>query len=101
MCSISQNLLLWVHPGFSVFAGPPVATPALTSLESQARYTTRPALAMDALQKLDDGRLALETNHGLSSRQESEPRQAVGDILEPQPLEGSPRWCAGLLVPAQ
>jgi hypothetical protein len=33
----------------------------LTSLESQARYITRPALAMDALQKLEDGRLAIET----------------------------------------
>jgi hypothetical protein len=50
-----------VHPGFSVFAGPPVEAAALTSLESQARYITRPALAMDALQKLEDGRLALET----------------------------------------
>jgi hypothetical protein len=50
-----------VHPGFSVFAGPPVEAAALTSLESQARYITRLALAMDALQKLDDGNLALET----------------------------------------
>jgi hypothetical protein len=56
-----RNLLSWVHPGFSVFAGPPVEPAALTSLESQARYITRPALAMDALQPLDDGRLALET----------------------------------------
>jgi len=40
---------------------PPVEAAALTSLESQARYITRPALAIDALQKLDDGRLALET----------------------------------------
>jgi len=39
------NLLSWVHPGFSVFAGPPVEAAALTSLESQARYITRPALA--------------------------------------------------------
>jgi hypothetical protein len=56
-----RNLLSWVHAGFSVFAGPPVEAAALTSLESQARYISRPALAMDALQKLDDGRLALET----------------------------------------
>jgi hypothetical protein len=55
-----QNLLSWVHPGFSVFAGPPVVA-ALASLESQARYITRPALAMDAMQKLDGGNLALET----------------------------------------
>jgi hypothetical protein len=50
-----------VHRGFSVFAGPPVEAAALTSLESQARYITRPALAMDAFHKLEDGNLALET----------------------------------------
>jgi len=59
--SFMRNLLSWVHPGFSVFAGPPVEAAALTSLESQARYVTRPALPMDALQKLEDGRLAMET----------------------------------------
>jgi hypothetical protein len=31
------------------------------ALESQSRYITRPALAMDALEKLDDGTLALKT----------------------------------------
>jgi len=51
----------WVHSGFSVFAGAPVAGAEIVSLESQARYITRPALAMDALHKLDDGKLALET----------------------------------------
>jgi hypothetical protein len=56
-----RNLLSWVHPGFLVFAGPPVEAAALTSLESQACYITRPALAMDALQKLENGRLALHT----------------------------------------
>ena len=59
--SFMQNLLSWVPPGFSVFAGPAVEGAAAASLESQARYITRPALAMDALQKLDDGRLTLET----------------------------------------
>jgi len=59
--SFMLNLLSWVHPGFSVFAGPPVEAAALTTLESQARYITRPALAMDALHKLDDGNLTLET----------------------------------------
>ena len=59
--SFMQNLLSWVHPGFSVFAGPPVDGAALTSLESQGRYITRPALAMDALRKLDERKLALET----------------------------------------
>jgi len=46
--SFMHNLLSWVHPGFSVFAGPPVEAAALASLESQGRYITRPALAMDA-----------------------------------------------------
>ena len=44
-----QNILSWVHPGFSVFAGPPLQPSQLQSLESQARYITRPAIAMDAL----------------------------------------------------
>ena len=56
-----HNLLSWVHPGFSVFAGPPVDGAAVATLESQSRYITRPALAMDALEKLDDGTLSLET----------------------------------------
>ena len=58
---LCNNLLSWLHPGFSVFAGPPVEAAALASLESQGRYITRPALAMDALRKLEDGNLALET----------------------------------------
>ena len=56
-----QNLLSWAHPGFSVYAGPPVDAAQIASLESQARYIARPALAMDALQKLDDGNLVLQT----------------------------------------
>jgi len=63
-----RNLLSWVHPGFSVFAGPPVQHPACPveasqpqSLESQARYITRPALSMDALKKQPDGTLTLQT----------------------------------------
>ena len=56
-----DNLLSWVHPGFSVFAGPPVDGAALASLQSQGRYITRPALAMNALRKLEDGPLSLET----------------------------------------
>ena len=59
--SFMQNLLSWVHPGFSVFAGPPVEAAEIAALESQARYITRPVLAMDALEKLDAGRLVLET----------------------------------------
>jgi len=56
-----HNLLSWAHPGFSVFAGPPVDGDAVTALESRGRYITRAALAMDALRKLDDDNLALET----------------------------------------
>jgi len=55
-----QNLLSWVHPGFSVFAEPAVDA-ASASLESQARYITRPALAMDALHELDDGHRVFQT----------------------------------------
>ena len=40
--SFMQNLLSWVHPGFSVFAGPPVEAAEITALESQARYITLP-----------------------------------------------------------
>ena len=59
--SFMQNLLSWVHPGFSVYAGPPVDAAESASMESQARYSTRPVLAMDALEKHDDGRLVLKT----------------------------------------
>jgi hypothetical protein len=59
--SFMQNLLSWVHPGFSVFAGLPVEAAEIAALESQARYITRPVLGMDALEKLDVGRLVLET----------------------------------------
>ena len=59
--SFMQNLLSWVHPGFSVFAGPPVQASEIASLESQARYITRPVVAMDALEKQADGRLIMET----------------------------------------
>jgi hypothetical protein len=59
--SFMHNLLSWVHPGFTVFAGPPVEAANLQSLESQARYIARPAMAMDALEQRPDGTLALET----------------------------------------
>jgi hypothetical protein len=59
--SFMQNLLSWVHPGFSVCAGPPVYAPEIASIESQARYIARPVLAMDALEKHEDGNLVLET----------------------------------------
>ena len=59
--SFMHNLLSWVHPGFSVYAGSPVDAAEVASLQSQARYITRPAVAMDALQKLDDGNLVMDT----------------------------------------
>ena len=71
------NLLSWVHPGFSVFAGLPVEA-ASASLESQARYITRPSLAMDALRKRDDGTLAMQTP--------PEPRTGVAMVVF-DPLE--------------
>jgi len=59
--SFMQNLLTWLHPGFSVCAGPPVHAAESASVESRARYITRPPVAMDALRKLDDRSLVLET----------------------------------------
>jgi hypothetical protein len=59
--SFLHNLLSWVHPGFSVYAGPPVIAAEIASLEAQARYITRPAVAMDSLQKFDDGKLVMDT----------------------------------------
>ena len=59
--SFMQNLLSWIHPGFSVDGGPPVDAAEIAALESQARYVTRPALGMDALRHLDDGSLVMET----------------------------------------
>jgi len=55
-----DKLLSWVHPGFTVFAGPRVEAGSLESLESQARYIARPAMAMDALEQRPDGTLAME-----------------------------------------
>lgn len=43
-----QNPLCHKLELISVFAGPPVQLGALKSLESQARYIARPAMAMDA-----------------------------------------------------
>ena len=76
--SFMQNLLSWVHPGFSVYAGPPVDAAEIAALESQARYITRPALTMDALRHLDDGSLVMETP--------PDPRTGVTSI-ELDPLE--------------
>jgi hypothetical protein len=53
--------LFWVHPGFSIYVGPPVEASEIVSLQSQARYITRPIMAMDALEKLADGNLVLKT----------------------------------------
>ena len=44
-----------------MYAGPPVNAAEIASIESQARYITRPALAMDALHRPDDGSLVVET----------------------------------------
>jgi hypothetical protein len=59
--SFMQNLLSWVHPGFSVFAGSLIQASELSSLESQARCITRPVVAMDALENQADGSLIMET----------------------------------------
>jgi hypothetical protein len=89
--SFMHNLLSWAHPGFSVYAGPPVEAAEIASLESQARYITRPAVAMDALQKLDDGNLAMDTP--------SNPRTASPAANHPQQngfLQASPQHVGSL-----
>jgi len=56
-----KNLLSWVHPGFSVFAGDPVSLQDREQLERLARYITRPALAADSVRRRDDGLLEIAT----------------------------------------
>ncbi len=57
----TAQLLTWVHPRFSVYAGPAVNAAETTSIEAQARYITRPVFAMDAFANHDDVRLVIET----------------------------------------
>jgi hypothetical protein len=57
-----NNMLSWVHSGFSVYAGPPVEAGDSITLELKARYISRPALAMNALQKENDGSFAMQTD---------------------------------------
>jgi hypothetical protein len=90
--SFMHNLLSWVHPGFSVFAGPAVEPTAVDSLESQARYITRPALAMDALEKRDDGTLAMQTP--------PDPRTGADRVVF-DPLEWIQNITAHILDPGQ
>ena len=88
---VKHNLLSWVHPGCSVFAGPPVDGAALASLESQGRYTTRPALAMNALRKLEDGPLSLETPVAYANSHEVEAAGNRPALLSILPM---PPWCS-------
>jgi len=46
-----ENLLSWVHPGFSVFAGEPLSPRDPEQLERLARYITRPPLAADSIRR--------------------------------------------------
>jgi hypothetical protein len=89
---LRDQLSSWLHPGFSVFAGLPVEASALESLESQARYITRPALAMDALEKRQDGTLAMQTP--------PDPRTGA-TLLALDPLEWIHRITAHLPDPGQ
>src|SRR5881628_1033479 len=56
-----ENLLSWVHPGFSVFAGQPVSPEDSQQLERLACYITRPPLAIDSIRRGHDGRLEIGT----------------------------------------
>ena len=90
--SFMQNLLSWVHSGFSVYAGPPVDAAEIASLESQARYITRPAVAMDALRELEEGRLVMETP--------PDPRTGA-TLIELDPLEWTHRITSHLPDPGK
>ena len=46
-----ENLLSWVHPGFSVFAGESLSPQDPEQLERLARYITRPPLAADSVRR--------------------------------------------------
>jgi hypothetical protein len=90
--SFMNNLLSWVHSGFSVYAGPPVAAGDTITLEQQARYISRPAVAMDALQKQQDGAIAMQT--------EPDPKTGATVILL-DPLEWIHRISAHIADPGQ
>jgi hypothetical protein len=87
-----RNLLSWTHPGFSAFAGPPVDAGQTQSLESQARYITRPGLSMDALKKQPDGSFTVQTP--------PDPRTGVTSITL-DPLEWIHRIVAHIPDPGQ
>ena len=55
-----ENLLSWVHPGFSVFAGEPLSPQDPEQLERLARYITRPPLPADSIRR-HDGLIELTT----------------------------------------
>jgi HxlR-like helix-turn-helix len=54
-----ENLLSWVHPGFSVFAGESLSPQDAGQLECRARYITRTPLAADSIRRRDEGRFNL------------------------------------------
>src|SRR5439155_13965133 len=54
-----ENLLSWVHPGFSVFAGEPLSPEDAGQLERLARYVTRPPLAADSIRRTNNGMLEI------------------------------------------
>ncbi len=56
-----ENLLSWVHPGFSVFAGEPLSPEDAGQLERLARYVTRPPLAADSIRRTNNGMLEITT----------------------------------------
>ena len=56
-----ENLLSWVYPGFSVFAGEPLSLQDAGQLECLARYITRPPPAADSIRRRDDGLLQITT----------------------------------------
>ncbi len=90
--SFTHKLLSWVHPGFPVYAGPPVDAGQIASLQSQARYISRPVLATDALRKPDGGSLVLQTPGDLKTGAAGitfYPLERIDRITAPIPEDGS------------
>lgn len=56
-----ESLLSWVHPGFSVFAGPAISPDDKDRLERMARYVTRPPLAIGSVSLTPDGQVLIRT----------------------------------------
>ena len=56
-----ERLLGWGHSGFSVFGSEPIAAGDTPRIAKVGRYMARPPVATDAVHRLPDGRVLVET----------------------------------------